>query len=1390
MIFMWFYNWILRLQGVRWPNWVQCRSKQPLPTAASDFSLNDSYSTDPPPTKWKRKKSVPSSRQRLLLMFGLINSVALGSASPFELSSDLSHLSTLRRMRSCQGELRTNKLNNHDLAIVQRHLRESGDQFLHAIGHNNNVFSAIVDTGCSHSATNTFSDVDPQSIRKLDKPITLDGIAGGLIINYIGKANWETLDDLGNIVPFSENVLIHEELPNRLLSPQAFLGHNPDGSRAGHVSDHLRIYHDRSEWHLSGRKLLTMGYDRTFLPRLTLFSKGEAQTTLQALTSVLHSTNHNLSALQKVWLRWHIRLGHIGFSHVQKLGLGGFLDRLGLGLQRNKVCTHPLCAACQYGKQTRTPDGTTTTTKVPSKVGGLKKEMLKPGDLIFCDQLESRVPGRLLHTAGREHERDQFCGSTIFCDAASQYIHLEHQVTLNASDTILSKDNFERTGLQYGVVIDSYHTDNGIFKSKRFLQEIYDNSQSIRFSGVGAKWQNGVAEGAIRIIVSNARTMMIHAALHWPEVEDKSLWPLALSHAAYLYNHTPNEITGQAPIEVFSRTLSDGQALRNAHPWGCPAYVLEPRLTEAGGKIPKWQPRSRRGQYVGVSPVHAESVGLVRNLKSGYISPQFHLVYDDWFETVHSSPDVEPPEWDHLCTFQRFETSFDEDTAPCLSDEWLTPDEQVTNAARRRLHVLRQGRKTWQDSPTREARDDFKYQPPNPGPLPSLPQRRPREPSLSLPSTWTRETEDSSLLSPPSLPPDNPEHTTPPAPAPPSAPPPSRRYPKRSTEPRTFLNPSWKGKTYKYAKSSMLAMLLGATCGITPASSHLMQAQVLGYDPHTGFQESLPPGLIQSPLALKAKASKDPDLPSLKESLTGPHSEEFWKAMDAEIASLESKDTWEVVDRSSMPPGTKAVPGTWAQRIKRLPNGELNKFKSRWCCRGDLQSYDGVAYSPLVGWPTVRSALLFASAHGWKSRQVDFTLAFCQSPQPADKPLYMELPQYYRPAGCESRDVVLRMKKSIYGQVDSPKLFYEHLCRGMHKLGFQSSESDPCLFIHSQHKIMVLNYCDDQIWLSPDNSLIEQYVDKLKGLGYDLTLEANGDIFGFLGINFHQEGSNIHLTQTGLIDKVINYTGMKNATTRDTPAATEPLGADSKGDPFSEESNYSAAVGMLLYLASNTRPDIQFAVHQVARFSHSPKKSHGQAIKRIVRYLLLTRTNGISFQPDLQQGLDCYVDADFSGLYGYEDEQDPVSVKSRTGFVLTLFGCPILWSSKLQTDICLSSTAAEYVAFSMAMRELLPMRVLLQEIGDKMGLPFIQQSLVRSTVFEDNQGCLSLVNVPKMSPRNKYLALKYHFFRSHIGEDKGIVAKYIPTLEQKADIFTKGLPPSQFQSIRKLLMGW
>ena len=170
---------------------------------------------------------------------------------------------------------------------------------------------------------------------------------------------------------------------------------------------------------------------------------------------------------------------------------------------------------------------------------------------------------------------------------------------------------------------------------------------------------------------------------------------------------------------------------------------------------------------------------------------------------------------------------------------------------------------------------------------------------------------------------------------------------------------------------------------------------------------------------------------------------------------------------------------------------------------------------------------------------------------------------------------------------------------------------------------------------------------------------------------------------------------------------------------------------MAMYLCSNTRPDIQFATHQCARFSHTPKASHTNAMKWICKYLKGTRDKGIIFDPDPDLKLDCYVDADFAGLWGYEDDQDPVCVKSRTGYVLTLGNCPILWVSRLQSEIALSTLEAEYVALSMSMRELLPMRELLQELGDQLNLDFAKPSLMHSTVFKDNNGAIGLATSPK-----------------------------------------------------------
>ena len=83
--------------------------------------------------------------------------------------------------------------------------------------------------------------------------------------------------------------------------------------------------------------------------------------------------------------------------------------------------------------------------------------------------------------------------------------------------------------------------------------------------------------------------------------------------------------------------------------------------------------------------------------------------------------------------------------------------------------------------------------------------------------------------------------------------------------------------------------------------------------------------------------------------------------------------------------------------------------------------------------------------------------------------------------------------------------------------------------------------------------MIEEYVAKLRDLGYALTMEEEGDMFAFLGIDFKRYGSSIELTQKGLIEKVIKYTGLENSNPKSTPAQTQPLGADKDGEVFNEE---------------------------------------------------------------------------------------------------------------------------------------------------------------------------------------------------------------------------------------------
>ena len=146
--------------------------------------------------------------------------------------------------------------------------------------------------------------------------------------------------------------------------------------------------------------------------------------------------------------------------------------------------------------------------------------------------------------------------------------------------------------------------------------------------------------------------------------------------------------------------------------------------------------------------------------------------------------------------------------------------------------------------------------------------------------------------------------------------------------------------------------------------------------------------------------------------------------------------------------------------------------------------------------------------------------------------------------------------------------------------------------------------------------------------------------------------------------------------------------------------NYQTAVVMIGYLQQSTRPEISMANHQCARFVNKPMRGHERAIIIIAQYLRSTKERGVIFQPDPKLGLDCFVDADFTGCWSQADADDPDNVISHTGYIIRYAGCPIGWYSKFQTEIDLSTAEAEYIALYQALRTVIPLMTLVKELSD------------------------------------------------------------------------------------------
>lgn len=215
------------------------------------------------------------------------------------------------------------------------------------------------------------------------------------------------------------------------------------------------------------------------------------------------------------------------------------------------------------------------------------------------------------------------------------------------------------------------------------------------------------------------------------------------------------------------------------------------------------------------------------------------------------------------------------------------------------------------------------------------------------------------------------------------------------------------------------------------------------------------------------------------------------------------------------------------------------------------------------------------------------------------------------------------------------------------------------------------------------------------------------------------------LSQPGLIEQVLVDVGFDCYSKGRYAPVDSILYADKEGPEHQEKWKYQSIIGKFNYITSNTRPDISTVVHQCVHFCTNPKVLHELAVKWIICYLHATKEKGLIIRPSTTFSLGMFVDANFPGMWHKEYAELRDNVLSKTSFIISFCGCPVT----------LSTTESEYIALSMATRELLLLRRLLQDITTHsfIHIPHLSSSttiqtptLVPSKAYEDNSACIVL----------------------------------------------------------------
>lgn len=364
------------------------------------------------------------------------------------------------------------------------------------------------------------------------------------------------------------------------------------------------------------------------------------------------------------------------------------------------------------------------------------------------------------------------------------------------------------------------------------------------------------------------------------------------------------------------------------------------------------------------------------------------------------------------------------------------------------------------------------------------------------------------------------------------------------------------------------------------------------------------------------------------------------------------------------------------------------------------------------------------------------------------------------PEGYEEINKVCRLQKALYGLKQAPLRWNEHFSNFLCKKGLTALKVEQCIFKNERGTIYLAIYVDDGLVIGKNEDEINELMD---GLKQKFEMVIYDDVTTFLGIEVKRNGDMIKLSQENYTDTVLKRFQMDQAKPAITPMNTNNV--ESLITLTRTEFPYREAIGSILYLTNKTRPDIAYSVGYGSRKLETPSNMDINNVKRIMRYLVSTKSNGIVYNKRSENQhyeMIGYCDSDFAG--------DTETRKSTTGYVIYFCGGPISWCSRKQPVVALSSTEAEYIAAADCVKELLFLKTLLEELVGE---------TVKIKLMMDNQSAMTLIKNGQFNRRSKHIDVRFHFINEKVKEGL-IKIEYLATEEMIADILTKPLNNIKF----------